>query len=115
MKKQQLTHKRAANIFKSTQFMTVMAELIKIEFMMHMDVDFRNPVINHNVSRIKQSAELIQLHLSAIIKTKDAEFREEYAAELHRVFNHFIGLDIEAIRDFMDAIDELVKEQVVNN
>jgi hypothetical protein len=112
MIKQPLTPERTANIFQSVQFMQVMAELIKVEFQMHMDTDFKNPAVNQHASKIKQSAEAIQLHLSGIVKAKDPEFfKNEYTPEIYRVFRFFIGMDAEQIREFMDGVEEMQKQE----
>ncbi len=110
MIKQELTTDRKVKIFRSVQFMHIMAEMIRMEFRMYMDVNFRNPAVNNHASRISQSAQAIQQHLSFLVKAKDTEYREEYTAELHRVFNFFIGLDIEQIREFMDGAEAQARE-----
>lgn len=103
-------------VLKSTQFMLLMAELIKIEHTSDMDVDFRMPQINQFAGRIVKDAQAIQYHLKSNtklnLKVSDNDFVEEYTCELYRVFHFFIGLPIGQIKEVMDNLHAIAVEEI---
>ncbi len=108
--KKKLSEQRVYNILQSVQIMQVLSEAIKIEFQSELiDTDLKNPAINQHAKRIKESASAIQIHLTGLVKNKDKEyFSYEYAVEMHRVIKHFVGMDINQVREFMDGVDEIM-------
>lgn len=105
----QMTDKKIARIYKSVQFIAVMAELIKMEHLSDLvDSRFKNPVVNQFAKRIKNDANEIQFHLKkndkVMIEFQDIDFIENYAAELCRVFHFFIGIPFSQIKTVMDSI-----------
>jgi len=114
MIKQTMTPEKKARIYKSVQFLAVMAEVIKMEHLTDLiDTDFKNPQANQFAKRIKADAEAIQFHLKCNdrvkIEFKDLEFIQEYAGELYRVFHFFIGLGITQIKEVMDNIEQIAE------
>ncbi len=107
-----MTPEKKARIYKSVQFMAVLAEMMKIEHMSDLiDADFKNPQVNQFSKRIKADAQAIQFHLKhndrVKIEFKDLDFIEEYASELYRVFHFFIGLPLAQIKEVMDNLVEI--------
>ncbi|RAV52328.1 hypothetical protein DIU36_24650 [Mucilaginibacter rubeus] len=88
-----------------------MAELIKMEHMADMDVNFKNPQANMFAGRIAKDAQAIQTHLLSNprvqLKVTDPEFVEDYAGELYRVFHYFIGLPLSQVKEVMDNLQSL--------
>jgi hypothetical protein len=114
MIKPTMTQGKKARIYKSVQFMAVMAEVMKIEHMSELiDSDFKNPQVNQFAKRIKADAQAIQFHLKhndrVNIAFKDLEFIEDYAGELYRVFHFFIGLPLPQIKEVMDNLSEIAE------
>lgn len=58
--KQKITPDKADQVRKSVQFMAVMAEMIKLEYCVEMDVRFKNPQANQFASRIYKDCTAIQ-------------------------------------------------------
>jgi hypothetical protein len=116
MIKQTLTPERKEKVFSSVQFMALMAEMIQIEHGIHMDVDFKRPQINNFASRISKDAAAILLHLQSDpkvqFKNADKDFTFDYALELHRIFQFFIGFPIEKIREYLDGIEKMREEEL---
>ena len=119
MIKQELTPERKERVFKSVQFMSVMAEMIRLEYMADMDVRFKNPQVNQFAGRILEDLKQIKFHLRNSEKVKlrfnVEDEAEEYAGELYRVFHYFIGLPVGQIRQVMDnlmVLSEVVEDAV---
>jgi chaperonin GroEL (HSP60 family) len=117
MIKQVMTPERKARIIKSVTFMAMMAELIKMEHLVDMDVRFKNPLVNQFASRISKDAEAIRTNLltndRVSVQMINEDFTEEYTAELYRIFHFFIGLPIDQIRGVMDnlyAVSEAIED-----
>lgn len=100
------------NLLEHVQFIGTAAEMIKIEHMSRLvDHRFKNPVLNNHAKKIKESAAMIQTHLSSLTYNKDREFFEyDYAVQLHRVLKHFIGLSVQQVEEFMDSVEKLQAE-----
>lgn len=118
MIKQELTPIRKKRIIKSVSFMAIMAEMIKMEYLQDMDTRFKNPQVNMFAGRIVKDAKAIQLHLATNdkvnIRFNSMDFIENYAGELHRVVQFFIGLEVAQIHDIMNQLyeqAEAVKEE----
>lgn len=115
MAKTFLSPERAQNALKSVQFMALMAEMLSLEHCSELiDARFKEPKVNQFAGRIKQDCEAIKFHLKnnskLNIKFNDAEFIEEYASALYRVFHFFIGLPVDQINELMDGYEKLAKE-----
>lgn len=117
MIKQQMTPERKARVYKSVQFMAVMAELIKIEYQCDMDARFKNPLVNQFAGRIVKDANAILTNLAinqnVNIRFQSIDYIEGYACELHRVFHFFVGLPVDQIKEVMDniyAVSEKVED-----
>jgi len=101
-----MTDEKKARIYKSVQFMAIMAEMIKIEHLTDtVDAYFKNPLVNQFAKRIASDAKDIQANLKrnekVMISFQDIDFIEEYAAELWSLFHFFIGLPISQIKEIM--------------
>lgn len=112
-----VTPEKAAAIVKSLQFFYIAAQLIKVEFQYELvDAKFKNPAVNFHAKRIMDSANAIQRDIASVLKPRtgsDINNTEEYINELYRLLDHFIGMDVKYISDFMDGIDEL-KTTILN-
>jgi hypothetical protein len=114
MIKPTMTPEKKLRIYKSVQFMAVMAEVIKLEHCTDLiDADFKNPRMNQFAKRIADDCQAIQFHLKhndrVKIEFKDLDFIEEYAGELYRVFHFFIGLPKSQIKEVMDNLHEIAE------
>jgi hypothetical protein len=111
MIKQAMTQERANRILRSSQFMLLMAELIKMEHMADMDTRFKHPQANQFACRIAKDAEAIKTHLKTHMRVQmsvsDNDFVEEYAGELYRVFHYFIGLPLSQVKEVMDNLHNI--------
>lgn len=118
MIKQELTVQRVRRIFFSAQFMSILSEVIKIEHIHEMDVNFKVPEINNFSGRIKKDADSIIMHLCThpkfSLKNNDKEFSESYAVEIHRLFRLLMGLDIEQLRDLTNGFEKLAQEGITD-
>lgn len=104
-----MSEAKVKRLHQSVQFLAIMAEVIKLEYASDLiDADFKNPMVNQFAKRISEDAKAIQFHLKkndrVSIEFKDPEFILEYASELWRVCNFFIGIDISQIREVMDTL-----------
>ena len=104
-----MTEEKKARIYSSVQFMAVMAEMIKLEYMSDMvDAYFKNPIVNNFAKRISSDAKDIQANLrrneKVMINFQDLEFIEEYAAELLQLFHFFIELPLSQIKEIMAGL-----------
>lgn len=117
MVKTAVTEERKNRIFSSIQHIAVMTEIIKIEYCQEMDVQFRDPYLNNLATRIGNDCLDLASRISkgplVQFTSKDADFSEDYAIELHRVFKLFIGMEIEKIAELMDGW-EAIAEKVEN-
>lgn len=109
-----MTPEKKARIYKSVQFLAVMAEVMKMEHATDLiDAEFKNPQANQFARRILSDANAIQFHLKkndrVNIEFKDLEFIEEYAGQLYRVFHFFIGLPLSQITEVMDNLHEIAE------
>ena len=108
-----VTPDKAVRIVKSLQLFYILAELIKMEYYNDLvDAHFKNPAINQHAKRIKESAVAIQVHVASVLKQNTAgnlDATTEYIGELYRLLDHFVGMDIESITEFLDGIDDLKK------
>ena len=114
MIKPTMTPVKKARIYKSVQYMAVMAEILKLEHCSDaIDADFKNPQVNNFAKRIAADCKAIQFHLKhndrVKIEFKDLDFIEEYASELYRVFHFFIGLPLSQIKEVMDNLYEIAE------
>lgn len=112
MIKPTMTPEKKARIYKSVQFMAVMADVIKMEHCSDaIDAEFKNPQVNQFAKRIIADCKAIQFHLKhndrVKIEFKDLDFIEEYAGELYRVFHFFIGLPLSQIKEVMDELHKI--------
>ena len=107
-----MTPEKTNNILTSLQNIAVLAECIGIEFQQDLcDTRFKNPAINQHRKRITESAEAIKTHLASVIKNKDREFfGYQHAVEFHRAVTFFAGLDYLQLREFMDGVEEQIKQ-----
>jgi len=117
MIKQTLTPKRQEQVIRSMQVIAILAELIKLEHAVEMDVRLKNPRANQYASKIKEYATYIHQELVThdFIKCQiaDRDFVETYSGELFRVVHFFIGMEIETIRETMDKFEALARGEVL--
>jgi hypothetical protein len=108
-----VTPEKAYQIVKSAQFINVCAEMIKTEYSLDLvDTRFKNPAVNQHASRIKESANAIQLHTASIIQYKngvDRDYTTEYSNNLWRILHALIGLDLEHLEEHADYLENALK------
>lgn len=118
MEKVPLPAARVEKLHLSLQYMSIMSELIKMEYKVGMDADFRDPVMNNLANRIGNDSIDLAKRLRKCgrfeMKNVDESFLEDYTIEMYRVFQFFIGLRKDRVEELLDgweAIQENVVEQ----
>lgn len=108
--KKELTDEKQNRVYMCMHRISMLTEIIKIEYLTEMDVDLKEPYLNNLANRIGKDALEI---LNAMARSQKVQYEvlnkdyfEEYALEMHRVFHYFVGLEMEKVRDMMDAWDK---------
>lgn len=106
------TLQRKVDLLENTQFIGLMASLIRVEFQSNLvDSRFKQPAINQHGKRIQESAKAIEVHLSSVVDLKDREsFNYEFAPEMIELIKYFSRYPAEKIREFMDGIQRMQED-----
>lgn len=94
-------------ILQHCQTMGVLANCIEIEFMQDLvDARWKDPNLNNHVRKLKESLRQIKLGLAYKFKVKDQELMDnELSPQVHRLFKYFSTMDVNQLRDIIDAYE----------
>lgn len=110
--KQQVSAHKAHLIHRSCQLIMVLTECIRLEYANDMiDSDFKSPQANQFARRIISDCKQIQHHIlhhpNYKMEVTDNDFVEEYASEIHRLINLFLGLPLEQVKEVVRGLEEV--------
>ena len=83
-----------------------------MEYQMELaEANFVNPRINMLRKRIAGDCAEIKKDICRRVNVKDADFADDYTAELHEINRLIIGIDIEDVREFIKAVKGRVSQK----